>query len=147
MSELLPDRLGCLKSGEITEDQATSRPMARKRYISTILQWIQCFGIHMAVLAQKHPERISDLLGYQHLINKTSLEYKGDNWLLTTDNSVLLQQLLKTQLGDMLTKHCGVQHFLQRPKPPTASTALVSTIKLLNVDGPQSTQCKTQYYS
>ena len=75
MSELLPDCLGCLKTGQITEDQATSRPMARKRYVSTILEWIQCFGIYMAVLTQKHPERISDLLGYQHLIITASLEY------------------------------------------------------------------------
>ena len=81
MSELLPNRLGCLKTGQITEDQATSRPMARKRYVSTILEWIQCFGIYMVVLTQKHPEPISDLLGYQHLIITASLEYEGDNWL------------------------------------------------------------------
>ena len=79
MSKLLPDRLGCLKTGQITEDQATSRP--RKRFVSTILEWIQCFGIYMAVLTQKYPERISDLLGYQHLIITASLEYEGDNWL------------------------------------------------------------------
>ena len=36
MSELLPDHLGCLKTGQITDDQATSRP--RKRYVSTILE-------------------------------------------------------------------------------------------------------------
>ena len=35
----------------------------------------------MAVLTQKHPERISDLLGYRHLIITASLEYEGDNWL------------------------------------------------------------------
>ena len=46
MSELLPDHLGCLKTRQITEDQATSRPMARKRYVSTILEWIPCFGIY-----------------------------------------------------------------------------------------------------
>ena len=35
----------------------------------------------MAVLTQKHPERIPDLLGYQQLIIEASLEYEGDNWL------------------------------------------------------------------
>ena len=79
MSELLPNCLGCLKTGQITDDQATSRPT--KRYISTILAWIQCFGIYMAVLTQKHPEQMSDLLGYQHIIITASLEYEGDNWL------------------------------------------------------------------
>ena len=79
VSKLLPDPLGFLKTGHITEDQATSRPS--KRYVSTILEGIRCFGIYTAVLTQKHPEQISDLLGYQHLVITASLEYKGDNWL------------------------------------------------------------------
>ena len=79
MSELLPDRLGCPKTGHTFEDQAIPRP--RRRYVSTILEWIQCFGIYIAALTQKHPERIPDLLGYQQLIIEASLEYEGDNWL------------------------------------------------------------------
>ena len=79
MSELLPDCLDCPKTGHTSEDQAIPRP--RRRYVSTILEWIQCFGIYMAVLTQKHPERIPDLLGYQQLIIEASLEYEGDNWL------------------------------------------------------------------
>jgi len=79
MSKLLPDRLSCPKTGQIPENPVIPRP--RKQYVSTILEWIQCFGIYMAVLTQKHPERIPDLLDYQHLIIVASLVYEGDNWL------------------------------------------------------------------
>lgn len=40
-----------------------------------ILEWIQCFGIYVAVLMQKHPNRIQDLLGYQTLIVEACMEY------------------------------------------------------------------------
>ena len=79
MSELLPERLGCPKSGQALEDPSTSK--SRKRQVSTILEWIQYFGIYIMVLTRKHPERIPDLLGYQSLIIKAHLEYDGDNWL------------------------------------------------------------------
>ena len=35
----------------------------------------------MAVLTQKYPEQIPDLLGYQFLIIEAHQEYEGDNWL------------------------------------------------------------------
>ena len=59
ISELLPDRLGCPKSGQAPEDLST--PKSRKRQVYTILEWIQCFGIYIAVLTRKHPERIPAL--------------------------------------------------------------------------------------
>ena len=79
MSELLPDQLGCSKSGQASEDLST--PKSKKRQVSTILEWIQCFGIYMAVLTQKYPEQIPDLLGYQFLIIEAHQEYEVDNWL------------------------------------------------------------------
>ena len=36
--------------------------------VTSILEWVQCFGIYIDVIAAKHPERIQDLLGYQALI-------------------------------------------------------------------------------
>ena len=44
------------------------------------MEWAQCLSNYIAVLAQTQPERVSDLLGYQHLILESHLEYKGDGW-------------------------------------------------------------------
>ena len=61
MAELLPDRLEVSANPQNTggkEDQEAS--------VTSILEWVQCFGIYIDVIAAKHPERIQDLLGSDH---------------------------------------------------------------------------------
>ena len=79
MSELLPDRLGCSKAS-ISEDKSWGTK-SKKRAVANILEWIQCFSIYIAIVAQKSPERIPDLLGYQALIIDASIQYDGDGWM------------------------------------------------------------------
>ena len=53
MAELLPDRLG-VSAGPVTkDDKHSSKP--KRRQVTNILEWIQCFGIYVAVLTLKHP--------------------------------------------------------------------------------------------
>ena len=74
MAELLPEQVGSQE-----DDSKAAKP---KRWsISTILEWIQCFGIYIAIIARKDPTRVTDLLGYQHLIIQFHQEYQGDCWL------------------------------------------------------------------
>lgn len=49
--------------------------------MTDILEWVQCFGIYMAAVALKQPERIQDLLGYQTIIVEACMEYTNNNWL------------------------------------------------------------------
>ena len=49
--------------------------------VTNILEWVQCFGIYMAMVTKKAPDRIQDLLGYQGLILEARTEYAGDGWL------------------------------------------------------------------
>ena len=49
--------------------------------MTKILEWIQCFNIYVAIIAQKHPERVPDLLVYQSLIIDASIQYEGDSRL------------------------------------------------------------------
>ena len=46
-----------------------------KCQVTSILEWVQCFSIYIAIIAAKHPERIQDLLGYQALIIEAHMEY------------------------------------------------------------------------
>ena len=82
MSDLLPDRLGFNATPllEDDKDEARGRKLKR-RQVSNILEWVQCFGIYMAVLTEKRPEWVPDLLGYQALILEARMEYVGDGWL------------------------------------------------------------------
>ena len=53
MAELLPDRFGIAKSRPGDE---SARPSKHKqRTVTTILEWIQCFSIYLAVIAKNNP--------------------------------------------------------------------------------------------
>ena len=78
MAELLPDRLG-VNAVPPLEGDKDEKP--KRRQISNILEWIQCFSIYMAVRAQQSPAKIQDMLGYQTLIVEARMEYEGDGWL------------------------------------------------------------------
>ena len=78
MAELLPDRLG-VSATPCKDDKQSAKQ--KRRQVTNILEWIQCFGIYVAVLTQKHPDRIQDLLGYQILIVEACMEYNCEAWL------------------------------------------------------------------
>ena len=79
MAELLPDRLGVNAGPPVQGDKDDKKP--KHRQVTNILEWIQCYTIYMAVRAEKHPEKILDMLGYQTLIVEARMEYEGDGWL------------------------------------------------------------------
>ena len=50
MVELLPDRLGAHGSSPAKEEKGSKRP---KSQITSIAEWVQCFGVFMAVVVSK----------------------------------------------------------------------------------------------
>ena len=76
MVELLPESLGHFPSNE---DHPAVKP--KRRMVSDIVEWLQCFGTYIAIISQKQPARVIDLLGYQNLIIQAYQEYWGDCWL------------------------------------------------------------------
>ena len=79
MAELLPDRLGCTRSLALEDKGGV--PKSKRRAVTNILEWIQCFSVYIAIIALKYPERVPDLLGYQSLIIDASIQYEGDSWV------------------------------------------------------------------
>ena len=51
MAELLPDRLGISAGPVAKDDKQSSKP--KRRQVTNILEWIQCFGIYSAVLTPR----------------------------------------------------------------------------------------------
>ena len=74
MIELLPERLAMS-----SVDDRLSKP--KRRSIQNILEWVQCFGLYIAIISRKEPARVPDLLGYQALIIDASREYLGEGWM------------------------------------------------------------------
>ena len=65
------------KSASSGSDSKGDRPKRRK--ISNILQWVECFNAYMVIFNQ--PERMPDLLAYSSLIVHAARKFKGDGWL------------------------------------------------------------------
>ena len=52
--------------------------------IPDIVDWIQCFGIYMAIISWSKPKRIEDLIGYQSIIvGLHSLAMRADGFSMT----------------------------------------------------------------
>ena len=79
MAELLPDRLGSVGI-TVGEDQArVLRP--RRKAVTNIFEWVECFAIYVAVLSRSQPQRVPEMLGYLILILEAHMEHAGDGWI------------------------------------------------------------------
>ena len=75
MAELLPDRLGS------AGDDQTKSVKTKRRLVTNIVEWVECFAIYIAVLSKKQPQRVPEMLGYLILILEAHTENAGDGWL------------------------------------------------------------------
>jgi hypothetical protein len=48
--------------------------------METIIEWVKAFTVYTAVLLQKHPAQVNELLAYQLTIIKSSQQYDGLQW-------------------------------------------------------------------
>ena len=70
MAELLPDCMGVTTAPLFIEEKEDKQALkSKRRQVTNILEWVQCFSIYVAVLTAKRPNKIQDLMGYQALIN------------------------------------------------------------------------------
>ena len=82
MAELLPDCMGVTIAPLFADDKDEKQLVkTKRRQVTNILKWVQCYSIYVVVLTAKHPKKILDLLGYQALIVEACLEYGSDSWL------------------------------------------------------------------
>ncbi|XP_028415781.1 uncharacterized protein LOC114539351 [Dendronephthya gigantea] len=85
LSELIPENLeeppNELPSFSIVGAQIVTKPQpGKKRDISDILTWVECFNSYTAVLTSFFPTRARDLLAYMALIIRTSKRFGGMGW-------------------------------------------------------------------
>ena len=76
MYELLPSTLTSTQYNTIEDE---SRKSKHRRELS-IMEWVQSFGVYMAVVARTKPHRIPDLLGYQQQIIQASYNRQPGCW-------------------------------------------------------------------
>ncbi len=81
MRELLPDNVALAERLEAlpTWVQPTKHP--EQREVGSLLIWVSSFATYVAVVAQAHPDRVTDMLAYMRLIVREARKYGGNGWL------------------------------------------------------------------
>jgi len=79
MAELLPNYLD---SAALNTDDQQAGSRKRLPTVSDIIDWIQCFAVYMAIISRHKPKRIADLLGYQSLIIRASMNCREGKWVV-----------------------------------------------------------------
>ena len=53
LAELLPDYIGSLSGNPVLEDENKTNSKQSKHQVSTILEWVRCFSLYMAVIGSR----------------------------------------------------------------------------------------------
>ena len=67
--------------GDPLQEDGSRAKSSRHRPITSIIEWVQCFANYTSVMAQSHPTRISDMMGYLYLILDAHMEFEGEDWI------------------------------------------------------------------
>ena len=83
MKDLLPDNIGLARSLDGLELGAlpmlATRP--KLRWIPSILSWVSCFAVYVAVLSESHPHLVQSHFAYMCLIIREARRARGDGWV------------------------------------------------------------------
>ena len=94
MAELLPEFWGST-SGKEASQPSTSRAASarRKRAVTDIATWVQCFATYISVMSTSHPGAVPELLAYLIFILRVSQDFGGVAWV-TYDAAFRRQALI-----------------------------------------------------
>ena len=118
-----------------------NKPARAKKSNTTIEEWVLCFNAYIAVVAQKRPERVLDLLAYSSLIVKASRDYEETPWL-TISTIGVTQQLSRPSTGEVSSQRFGRYILAAQKQSSNALRAEKSATQ--NVEAHQSAQMKLQ---
>ena len=68
--------------GKFNQDGCNCEDKPARKLIPDLPTWVQYFAIYVAVLAQKQPARIPELMAYAATIATASKKYKWPAWVV-----------------------------------------------------------------
>ena len=82
MSELLPEFWSLLSPKDSgTTPNLKQGVQRRKRAVTDIATWVQCFATYISVMSTPHPEAVPELLAYLIFILRVSQDFGGVAWV------------------------------------------------------------------
>ena len=138
MSELLPDHLECSRT--LTPEDKSERTKPKKRVVTNILEWIKCFSVYIAIIVQRSPKMVPDLLGCQFLIIDTSIQYDSNGWM-GYNQWFHLNAAANSKHVPVLMLHYGTGPSLAMPRFSDANTTFALHIHTSKSIGTRSYRC------
>ena len=80
MWELLPEHWVARTLDEPGSSQR-SATLQKRRQVTKIHSWVQCFAMYISVMTRTHPEAVPELLAYMIGIVRASQDFEGLAWL------------------------------------------------------------------
>ena len=78
MCELLPEFWSSFAPKDPTSTLGTKQGVSRrKRAITDIATWVQCFATYISVMSTPHPQAVPELLAYLIFILRASQDFGG----------------------------------------------------------------------
>ena len=77
-TEALAERLAALPPGLAPPKPLSERKIRGERALAT---WVSSFATYVAIVAQAHPSRVTDMLAYLRLIVQEATKFGGNGWL------------------------------------------------------------------
>ena len=81
MAELLPEYWGVVPGTKLGAETTSTTKLARKKKVTNIMTWVQCFVVYTSVMAAKHPEATPELMAYLICILRVSQDFGGMAWV------------------------------------------------------------------
>lgn len=103
MGELLPETWNLKPGDEVNQQRLLAR---RKKPVTELKTWVQCFAIYVGVVSLRHPEVIADMMAYMVMIVKVAEEYAALAWVRYDEASAARLQQRRMPSGPKLTHHC-----------------------------------------
>ena len=85
MRELLPDNIAFAEKLAVLPTGMAMQKMLGEREIGgdrALLTWVSSFATYTAIVAQAHPERVTDMLAYMRIIIREASKFGGTGWLV-----------------------------------------------------------------
>ena len=82
MRELLPDNLALAERlAALPQGLAPPKPPGEREISGgkALMTWVSSIATYVAIVAEAHPERVSDMLAYLHLIVREACKFGGSS--------------------------------------------------------------------
>jgi len=121
MGKLSSDRLD---SPDLFASERSTSSHSKVPEVSSIIEWVQCFSVFIAVVHRSQPDCTPDLLGYQNLIMQISMLGEAGRWILCDRHFHLKASALRLQRWsaiDITVWHLAFPELSPRSAPISCS--------------------------